>query len=50
MDVNKIYEFLGENADMWESVLNEIKDGKKTFDNTNNFITFGPIKIMFKTA
>ncbi len=29
LDVSKVYSFLGENADQWESMLNEIKNGKK---------------------
>ena len=50
IDIKKVQEFLGNNAQMWETVLNEIKAGKKKFDSKQSSVNFGPISIDFKFA
>ena len=41
IDVKKVYDRLGDNIEMWQRLLEEIKDGRKTFDNSDTEKVFG---------
>ena len=50
LDIKKVYEFLGENQNNWQTILDEIKKGKRMFDYGNTQIHFGPVRIHFRVA
>ena len=50
LDIKKIYEVLGDNTEMWQTVLQEIKVGQKSFDYSSNSVRFGPLTINYKVA
>jgi dynein heavy chain 1 len=45
IDVRKVYDFLKEEIDKWQELLNELKRNRKTFDNSETEKQFGPVII-----
>lgn len=43
----QIYDMLGDDVDKWTQILNEIRQGRKTFDTSEDRKTFGAIFINF---
>jgi dynein heavy chain 1 len=41
IDIKKVCDKLGDNIELWQRLLEEIKDGRKTFDNSETEIGFG---------
>ena len=41
IDIKNVYDKLGEDIETWQRLLNEIKDGRKTFDNSETERSFG---------
>ena len=41
IDIKKVYDRLGDNIEMWQKLLEEIKEGRKTFDNSETEKSFG---------
>ena len=48
IDSKKIFEKLGEDINKWQSLLNEIRDNRKTFDNSQTEKSFGPVVIDYR--
>lgn len=48
IDPRKIYERLGENIENWHQLLEEIKKGRSTFDNSETEAYFGAILIDYR--
>jgi len=48
IDPKKIYERLGEDINLWQKLLTEIRENKKTFDNSDTEKYFGPIIIDYR--
>jgi dynein heavy chain 1 len=42
-----VYDLLGDNIDKWNKLLNEIRQGRKTFDNSETKKNFGAIIIYY---
>lgn len=41
IDIKKVYDRLGDNIELWQKLLEEIKEGRKTFDNSETEKAFG---------
>lgn len=48
IDPKKIYEKLGDDITLWQNLLNEIRENRKTFDNSQTERYFGPIIIDYR--
>jgi len=48
IEARKIYESLGDDINKWQDILNEIKSGRTTFDNSETEIFFGAILIDYR--
>lgn len=48
IDAKKIYEKLGDDINKWQALLNEIRENRRTFDNSQTEKTFGPIIIDYR--
>jgi dynein heavy chain 1 len=47
IEASHVYNILEENIDKWHQLLNEIRQGRKTFDNSETEKTFGAIIIYY---
>jgi dynein heavy chain 1 len=47
IDSKKIYEKLGDDISLWQKLLNEIRENRKTFDNSQTEKYFGPIIVNY---
>lgn len=47
---SSIYDLLGDNIDRWNQLLNEIRQGRKTFDTSDDFKYFGGLEISYGTV
>ena len=48
IDSKKIFEKLGDDINKWQGLLNEIRDNRKTFDNSQTEKVFGPVVIDYR--
>ena len=48
IDSKKIYDRLGEDINLWQKLLTEIRENRKTFDNSETEKYFGPIIIDYR--
>lgn len=48
IDIQKVYAELGEDIAKWQSLLNDIKQGRSTFDNSDTDRMYGPILIDYR--
>lgn len=48
VNINKVYEMLGDDINKWQQLLNEIKQGRNTFDNNETEMYFGSILIDYR--
>lgn len=48
IDPRKIYDKLGDDITLWQNLLNEIRENRKTFDNSQTERYFGPIIIDYR--
>ena len=42
-----VYKQLGEEIDLWNQLLNEITQSRRTFETAENFILFGGLEISY---
>jgi dynein heavy chain 1 len=47
IEAGEIYKILGDNIDKWHQLLNEIRQGRKTFENSELEKAFGPVVIYY---
>ena len=45
-----VYDLLGDNIERWNQLLNEIRQGRKTFDTSEDYKLFGGIEISYGTV
>jgi dynein heavy chain 1 len=50
IEQSHVYDLLGDNIDRWNQMLNEIRQGRKTFDTSEDFKCFGGIEISYGTV
>ena len=50
IDQSKVYELLGDDIEQWNQLLNEIRQGRKTFDTAEDFKLFGGLEISYGTV
>jgi dynein heavy chain 1 len=48
ININKLYETLGDDIQKWQILLNEIKSGRNTFDNSDTEVYYGGILINYR--
>ena len=48
IDSKKIFDKLGDDISLWQKLLNEIRENRKTFDNSQTEKYFGPIIIDYR--
>lgn len=48
IEPSHVFEILGEDINKWQQLLNEIKQGRSTFDNSDTEVMFGPIVIDYR--
>ncbi len=48
IDSKKIYDKLGDDINKWQTLLNEIRENRKTFDNSKTEKYFGPIIVDYR--
>ena len=48
IQIDQFYSMFGKDLSKWQKVLNEIKQGRNTFDNSEIDINFGPIVVNYK--
>lgn len=48
IDAKKIYDRLGDDINQWQKLLTEIRENRKTFDNSETEKYFGPIIIDYR--
>jgi dynein heavy chain 1, cytosolic len=48
IDAKKIYERLGDDINKWQALLNEIRENRRTFDNSQTERSFGPLIINYR--
>lgn len=48
INIDRFYDRFGENLKMWQQVLNEIKQGRNTFDTSQVNVNYGPVIINYK--
>lgn len=48
IDAKKIYEKLGDDINKWQALLNEIRENRKPFDNSQTEKSFGPLIIDYR--
>jgi len=47
IEASSIFKMLGDNIDKWHQLLNEIRQGRKTFDNSEVEKAFGGIVVFY---
>ena len=50
IEQGSVYDLLGDNIERWNQLLNEIRQGRKTFDTSEDFRVFGGIEISYGTV
>jgi dynein heavy chain 1 len=48
IDAKNIYDKLGDDINKWQALLNEIRENRRTFDNSQTEKIFGPIIIDYR--
>lgn len=47
IEQTQVYELLGDNIERWNQLLNEIRQGRKTFDTSEDFKCFGGLEVSY---